>query len=124
MLVFSMGAQPKILVAMFNEFFEEEEEEEGDEEAEEEGEQEPPNIIAQRSNLTQGELHGLDTMVPLPETYIGMPFVTRLTTTSLTRNKMVYILFQIYLYMFCANLYKKSKFSSIFQCVDITFEVG
>ena len=86
MLVFSMGgAQPKILVAMFNEFFDEEEEEE----AEEEGEQEPPYIIAQRSNLTEGELHGLDVILPLPDAYIGMPFVTCLTTTNLTKNQMV-----------------------------------
>ena len=107
MLVFSMGAEPKILVAMFNEFVDEEEDakEEVEEEAEEEGEQEPPYIIAQRSNLTEGELHGLDVILPLPDTYIGMPFVTRLTTTNLTKNQMVCIHSLRNLYIFCANFY-------------------
>ena len=106
MLCFSVGEEPKILVAMFN-FDEEEEEDEV--EASEEGEeveeagkegQEKSIIVAQRSNLTEGELEHLDQILPLAGSYVGVPFVTLLTTTNINRHTMVHFLPNLYIYVF------------------------
>ena len=47
-------------------------------------------IVAQRVHLKKDEQGHLDELLPI-EAYIGVPFVTRLTTTNLKRHEMVYM---------------------------------
>jgi hypothetical protein len=99
-----MGEEPKILIVMFNFDDGKEEDEEEAEEALREGEQggEVPSesiIVALRSNFTDDEIEHLDQIIPLVDSYVGMPFMTCLTTTNLTRHIMV-LFFRTYL-SFC-----------------------
>jgi hypothetical protein len=48
-------------------------------------------LVSQRCNLTNGENEHLQQIIPPSNSFIGVPFVTRLTRTNVKRHLMVRI---------------------------------
>ena len=91
MLCFSIGDTPRITIIYLNNAGESEDEEE---EQEEDDFYESP-VISSRCKLTSGENEHLMQIIPPGNTFIGVPYVTRLTRTNVDRSLMVRILFQV-----------------------------
>ena len=92
MLCFSIeGDTPRITIIYLNNGGESEDEEE---EQEEDDFYESP-VISSRCKLTSGENEHLMQIIPPGNTFIGVPYVTRLTRTNVDRSLMVRILFQV-----------------------------
>ena len=92
MLCFSIeGDTPRITIIYVNNGGESEDEEE---EQEEDDFYESP-VISSRCKLTSGENEHLMQIIPPGNTFIGVPYVTRLTRTHVDRSLMVRILFQV-----------------------------
>ena len=92
MLCFSIeGDTPRITIIYLNNGGESEDEEE---EQEEDDFYESP-VISSRCKLSSGENEHLMQIIPPGNTFIGVPYVTRLTRTNVDRSLMVRILFQV-----------------------------
>lgn len=94
MLVFSMtGRNPKIsvLIMDFGKNTEDTDENSSDSNSDEdsESEEEDSYIVAQRVHLKNHEKYSLLTLLPQRAKYVGVPFVTRLTSTNLNQHDMV-----------------------------------
>ena len=95
MIHFNLAAQvPRINIIYLNFGGDEDEDEEKEEEEEEVEEEEDDDaalaatLFAQRCNLTEHEQYHLLEILPPLNTYIGVPFVTRLSSTNVNRNTM------------------------------------
>jgi hypothetical protein len=91
MLCFSIeGDTPRITIIYLNNGGESE-----DEEEEQEDDFYESPVISSRCKLTSGENEHLMQIIPPGNTFIGVPYVTRLTRTNVDRSLMVRILFQV-----------------------------
>ena len=92
MIHFNLAAQvPRITIIYLN-FGGDEDEDEEEEEEEEEDDDDAAlaaTLFAQRCNLTEPKQYHLLEILPPLNTYIGVPFVTRLTSTNVNINTMV-----------------------------------
>lgn len=94
MLCFSIeGDTPRITIIYLNNGGESEEEEDQEEEQEEDFYESA--VISIRCKLTYGENEHLMQIIPPGNSFIGVPYVTRLTRTNVDRSLMVRILFQV-----------------------------
>jgi hypothetical protein len=83
-----------------------EEDDEEDEENEEEGGALANNLFSQRCNLTHAEYEQLLEILLPPNTFIRMPFVTRLTSIHVNKSPMVHS-FNLSLYfLFVVSMHK------------------
>ena len=94
MLVFSTtGQNPKIsvLIMDFGKNAEDSDENSSDSNSDEDSksEEEYSYIVAQRVCLKNHEKYSLLTLLPQRAKYVGVPFVTRLTSTNLNQHDMV-----------------------------------
>ena len=88
MLCFSIeGDTPRITIIYLNNGGESE-----DEEEEQEDDIYESPVISSRCKLTSGENKHLTQIIPPGNTFIGVPYVTRLTRTNVDRSLMVRIL--------------------------------
>ena len=86
MLCFSLeGDVPRITVIYLDNGGEEEEDEDLYESA----------VISKRCYLTDAENEHLRQIIPTGNSFIGVPYVTRLTRTNVDRSLMVRILFEV-----------------------------
>ena len=96
MLCFSIqGDTPRITIIYLNNGGESEDEEEDEKEEQEEDDFYESPVISSRCKLTSGENEHLMQIIPPGNTFIGVPYVTRLTRTNVDRSLMVRILFQV-----------------------------
>ena len=95
MLCLSIGDTPRITIIYLNNAGESEDEEEDEEEEQEEDNFYESPIISSRCKLTSGENEHLMQIIPPGNTFIGVPYVTRLTRTNVDMSLMVRILFEV-----------------------------
>ena len=111
MLVFSMtGPNPKIsiLIMDFGKNAEDTDENSSDSNSDEdlESEEEDSYIVAQRVHLKNHEKYRLLPLLPQRANYVGVPFVTRLTSTNLNQHDMVTnTIYNAYLPLQCTYVY-------------------
>ena len=95
MLVFSMtGRNPKISVVIMDfgknaEDTSDENSSDNNSDGDSESKEEDNYIVSQRVHLKNHEKYSLLTVLPQRAKYVGVPFVTRLTSTNLNQHDMV-----------------------------------
>ena len=119
LISFSFRAERPKLVVIYINLVKDDEDDEDDEDNEDPLNEDDENplheaIIAQRMRLSEEEVCNLWDIIPPRDDFVGVPFVTRLTSTMVDRDEMVcytdcsnlMIYIYIYIYMLYCYTYK------------------